>query len=99
MQEELNSSENKTDLRKAFEIMVKFHSTFQCQSEKYEGCVRLAIELFQDTFHDKIVQLMLQLPQDLKIEGSDQLYWSSPKRFPTPLQLSLLDEQMLLFVK
>jgi len=46
-----------------------------------QSCLQLAVDMFQDLFHNKILQLTHTFPEDHKNEAG-QLFWSSVKRFP-----------------
>ena len=59
--------------------------------KKYETCVELAIDIFQDVFNYQIKQLLTAFPPDHVIEDTGKLFWSGLKRVPTALELNLND--------
>jgi len=63
----------------------------------FEMCTRLAVQEFQDKFHDSIEQLLHTFPVDHKTsEGT--LFWSGPKRPPTAIKFDAADSLHLEFV-
>lgn len=59
--------------------------------KKYEVCVELAIDIFQDVFNYQIKQLLTAFPPDHIVEDTGKPFWSGLKRVPTPLELNLND--------
>merc|ERR1719456_1290832 len=66
-------------------------------SATFEMCTRLAVQEFQDKFHDSISQLLHTFPVDHKTsEGT--LFWSGPKRPPSAIKFDATDSLHLEFV-
>lgn len=63
-----------------------------------QNLVNIGRQLFQDIFHDQIVQLLYCFPRDYKRDDG-QLFWSSPKRCPTEIKFDADDDIHFLFVK
>lgn len=60
-------------------------------------CVKFAVLEFQDKFHDSIAQLLHTFPVDhTTSEGA--LFWSGPKRAPTPIKFDPKDELHISYV-
>ena len=53
--------------------------------KKYEVCVELAIDIFQDVFNYQIKQLLTAFPPDHIVEDTGKPFWSGLKRVPTAL--------------
>lgn len=67
------------------------------RSASFEMCTHMAIQEFQDKFHDSIVQLLHTFPVDHKTsEGT--LFWSGPKRPPAPIKFDPADQLHVDFV-
>ena len=65
--------------------------------EKFEKCVALAVKEFTTRFDHSIAQLIHTFPLDHRTtEGN--LFWSGPKRPPTPIRFDANDETHLSFV-
>jgi len=63
----------------------------------FADCVRWARLLFQDNYHNSIKQLLFNFPAD-STTSSGQLFWSGPKRCPTPLIFDTANETHVDFV-
>jgi len=62
----------------------------QQRSGSFDMCIQFAVLEFQEKFHDSIAQLLHTFPLDHKTsEGA--LFWSGPKRAPTPIQFDASD--------
>lgn len=59
--------------------------------ESYEDCIAWARRKFEDYFHDRIVQLTFTFPKDSRT-STGAPFWSPPKRFPTAIAFSKVDE-------
>ena len=59
--------------------------------------MELAKTMFADVFHNMIAQLLYSFPLEHKTEGG-QLFWSGPKRPPTPIVFDGEDPTHLDFV-
>ena len=57
----------------------------------FDGCVQLAVDLFQLHFCRHIRTLQEQHPEDKKLDDG-RLFWSPPKRFPTAVELDLTED-------
>jgi ubiquitin-activating enzyme E1 len=67
------------------------------QATKFAKCVELAVNEFTSRFDHSISQLIHTFPLDHRTtEGA--LFWSGPKRPPTPIKFNAGDEQHLNFV-
>jgi ubiquitin-activating enzyme E1 len=56
----------------------------------HKTCIKLAREMFQDTFYNMIAQLLHSFPPDHKVE-SGQLFWSGLKRLPKTVKYDATD--------
>mmetsp|Transcript_12121 Transcript_12121/g.10436 ORF Transcript_12121/g.10436 Transcript_12121/m.10436 type:complete len:296 (+) Transcript_12121:1580-2467(+) len=63
----------------------------------HQTCIKLARDLFQDTFHNMIAQLLYTFPPEHKTE-SGQLFWSGLKRLPKTLNFDPEDETHVNFI-
>jgi len=63
----------------------------------FEKCVELARFKFGEFFHDKVAQLLYTFPPDAK-NRDGSLFWSGPKRVPTPVVFDKNDETHINFV-
>jgi ubiquitin-activating enzyme E1 len=79
-------------LEKVVEVLV----TERCTS--FEDCISWARRKFQEQFHDRIAQLVFTFPEDAKT-STGSLFWSPPKRFPTPLIFDAADPAHAAFVQ
>ena len=69
----------------------------ESSEEKFEKCVALAVKEFTTRFDHSIAQLIHTFPLDHRTtEGN--LFWSGPKRPPTPIRFDANDETHLSFV-
>lgn len=67
------------------------------RSANFDMCIKMAVQEFQDKYHDSIVQLLHTFPVDHKTsEGT--LFWSGPKRPPAPIKFDASDQLHLDFV-
>ena len=64
----------------------------------YTDCLDAARILFQEWFHDKVVQLTRTFPEDA-VTSSGNKFWSAPKRFPKPLAFNPADEATRAFTQ
>lgn len=53
-----------------------------------EDCVHWARNYWEDQYSNQIQQLLFNFPQD-QLTASGQLFWSGPKRCPTPLKFTI----------
>ena len=58
------------------------------QNPAPEMYVKYARDFFQANFDDTIAELVALFPEDAKTKDGN-LFWTSPKRFPTPLQFDV----------
>jgi len=58
--------------------------------DNFEDCVAWARLTWQDLFHNQIAQLLHNFPKD-QVTSSGNLFWSGPKRCPTPLVFNVED--------
>ena len=63
----------------------------------FRNCMQFAADEFIDKFDHQIAQLLHTFPADHK-NAEGQLFWSGPKRAPTPLKLNPQDPLHLEFV-
>lgn len=63
-----------------------------------QSLVNIGRQLFQDIFHDQIVQLLYCFPRDAVREDGN-LFWSAPKRCPTEIPFDADDEMHFLFIR
>lgn len=67
------------------------------ENASHDTCITLAREMFQDTFHNMIAQLLHTFPPDHKTE-SGQLFWSGLKRLPKILDYDPNDKTHAEFI-
>ncbi|PRW20689.1 Ubiquitin-activating enzyme E1 2 isoform A [Chlorella sorokiniana] len=79
-------------LEKVVEVLV----TERCGS--FEECVAWARRKFQQQFYDRIAQLVYTFPEDAKT-STGALFWSPPKRFPSPVVFSAADPSHAAFIQ
>ncbi|KAK4274841.1 hypothetical protein QN277_018011 [Acacia crassicarpa] len=65
--------------------------------ETFEDCITWARLKFEDYFANRVKQLIYTFPEDAATSTGTP-FWSAPKRFPHPLQLSTSDPGHLHFV-
>ncbi|PSC67218.1 Ubiquitin-activating enzyme E1 2 [Micractinium conductrix] len=82
--------------RQQLEKLVEVLVSERCQS--FEDCIAWARRKFQQQFHDRIAQLVFTFPEDAKT-STGALFWSPPKRFPTPLTFTPSDPSHAAFVQ
>lgn len=80
------------NLEKAAECLL----TSRCST--YDECVAWARLKFQDSFHDKIAQLVFTFPEDATTSTGSP-FWSAPKRFPHALNFSTQDASNLQLIR
>jgi len=64
----------------------------------FEQCVHWARKLFEEEYHNKIVQLLTVFPPD-SLTSSGTPFWSGPKRAPVPIKFSSNDETHMEFIE
>lgn len=64
----------------------------------FEDAVSWSRKKFQQQFHDRIAQLIFTFPEDAKT-STGALFWSAPKRFPTPLEFNPEDPSHASFIQ
>ncbi|XVE58986.1 hypothetical protein DITRI_Ditri05aG0007800 [Diplodiscus trichospermus] len=65
--------------------------------ETFQDCITWARLRFEDYFVNRVKQLIYTFPEDAAT-STGAPFWSAPKRFPQPLQLSAADPSHLQFV-
>ena len=65
---------------------------------KYESCVRMAREVFDDYFNFHIRDLLHMFPIDHK-NNDGQPFWSGPKRAPSPIVFDSSNDTHVTFVQ
>ncbi|KAK2982725.1 hypothetical protein RJ640_025141, partial [Escallonia rubra] len=65
--------------------------------ETFEDCITWGRLRFEDYFSNRVKQLIFTFPEDAAT-STGAPFWSAPKRFPQPLQLSTADPSHLHFV-
>ncbi|XP_011003623.1 PREDICTED: ubiquitin-activating enzyme E1 1-like isoform X1 [Populus euphratica] len=65
--------------------------------ETFQDCITWARLRFEDYFADRVKQLIFTFPEDAST-STGAPFWSAPKRFPHPLQFSVVDPSHLHFV-
>jgi len=60
------------------------------RSSPFEMCAKFAVLEFQDKFHDSISQLLHTFPRD-HVTSESTLFWSGPKRPPSPIKFDAND--------
>lgn len=65
--------------------------------ETFQDCITWARLKFEDYFSNRVKQLIFTFPEDAAT-STGAPFWSAPKRFPHPLQLSSVDPSHLHFV-
>ncbi|XP_062172373.1 ubiquitin-activating enzyme E1 1 isoform X2 [Alnus glutinosa] len=65
--------------------------------ETFQDCITWARLKFEDYFANRVKQLIYTFPEDAAT-STGAPFWSAPKRFPRPLQLSTADPSHLHFV-
>ncbi|KAJ4725523.1 putative Ubiquitin-activating enzyme E1 [Melia azedarach] len=66
--------------------------------ETFQDCITWARLKFEDYFVNRVKQLIYTFPEDAAT-STGAPFWSAPKRFPHPLQLSTSDPSHLHFIK
>ena len=66
------------------------------QAHGFDGCVQLAVALFELHYDSRIRTLQEQHPADKTLDDG-RLFWSPPKKFPTAISLALEDEDGVVF--
>jgi ubiquitin-activating enzyme E1 len=66
-------------------------------SATHESCIKLARDIFQDTFYNMIASLLHTFPADHKTEAG-QLFWSGLKRLPQAIEFDPKDNTHVEFV-
>ncbi|KAL4450533.1 hypothetical protein ABPG77_000889, partial [Micractinium sp. CCAP 211/92] len=79
-------------LEKVVEVLV----TERCGS--FEECIAWARRKFQQQFYDRIAQLVFTFPEDAKT-STGALFWSPPKRFPSPVVFDQADPAHAAFIQ
>ncbi|KAI8989381.1 ubiquitin-activating emzyme E1 [Pilobolus umbonatus] len=67
------------------------------RAESFDDCIRWARLKFEDLFSNTIRQLLFNFPVDA-VTSTGQLFWSGPKRAPTPLVFDVNNRAHLDFV-
>ncbi|KAH6765703.1 ubiquitin-activating enzyme 1 [Perilla frutescens var. hirtella] len=65
--------------------------------ESFQDCITWARLKFEDYFANRVKQLTFTFPEDAAT-STGAPFWSAPKRFPRPLQLSTSDPSHLHFI-
>ncbi|GFZ13322.1 ubiquitin-activating enzyme 1 [Actinidia rufa] len=65
--------------------------------ETFQDCITWARLKFEDYFANRVKQLIFTFPEDAAT-STGAPFWSAPKRFPQPLQLSTADLSHLHFI-
>ncbi|CAL5424626.1 unnamed protein product [Camellia sinensis] len=65
--------------------------------ETFQDCITWARLKFEDYFANRVKQLIFTFPEDAAT-STGAPFWSAPKRFPQPLQLSTADPSHLHFI-
>ncbi|XP_057488068.1 ubiquitin-activating enzyme E1 1-like [Actinidia eriantha] len=65
--------------------------------ETFQDCIAWARLKFEDYFANRVKQLIFTFPEDAAT-STGAPFWSAPKRFPQPLQLSTADLSHLHFI-
>lgn len=84
-------------LKEKLEVIKKILEIHQGH-EHPQPFVDFARQLFQDTFHDQLSQLLHAFPRDYK-DDKGHLFWSSPKRPPYEINFDLNDDMHFMFIK
>ncbi|KAF9982725.1 hypothetical protein BGZ65_002560 [Modicella reniformis] len=63
----------------------------------FEECITWARILFEEQFNNNIQQLLFNFPRD-SVTSSGTLFWSPPKRAPTPLEFNMDDPSHMDFI-
>jgi ubiquitin-activating enzyme E1 len=82
-------------LRARLETIQKYSKYLEHPTQ--ETCITLAREMFQDTFHNIIAQLLYNCPPEQKTE-SGQLFWSGIKRCPQAVNFDTKDPVHVEFI-
>ena len=85
------------NLKEKLEVLEKI-ATIWNEGVSAQSLVNFARQLFQDIFHDQIVQLLHCFPRDY-VDDKGHIFWSSPKRPPYEIQFDGNDEMHLAFIK
>jgi ubiquitin-activating enzyme E1 len=80
-----------------FETMDRF-LTIYMEKITLQSLVNFARQIFQDIFHDQIVQLLHCFPRDY-VDKEGNKFWSSPKRPPHAIVFDVNDEMNFTFIK
>lgn len=79
------------------ETMETLEKAIKQKPNSFEDCISWARLLFQDYFHNQIVQLLFNFPPD-QVTSMGALFWSGPKRCPKKIVFDANDELHLDFV-
>lgn len=67
------------------------------KATSFDDCIQWARNLFQENYSNQIRQLLFNFPSD-STTTSGALFWSGPKRCPTPLNFDASNDTHLDFV-
>lgn len=87
----------KADPRPSKLEMKKYLKLLTLQADTYEHCLELAKKKFISYFRNSILQLLYQYPPDHK-EEDGRLFWTLPRRVPTPTEFDPNNEDHFNFV-
>lgn len=82
-------------IRARFETVNKISNYLE--SASHESCVKLARDIFQDTFYNMIASLLHTFPAEHKTEAG-QLFWSGLKRLPQAIEFNPSDKTHVEFI-
>ena len=91
----LGSAGNSTVQKDKLEKIKLFISVMKRAS--FDECIKIARQMLQDQFHNNIAQLLHNFPADYATKDGT-LFWSGPKRAPTPCEFDINDETHLEYV-
>eukprot|EP00268_Persea_americana_P018202 TRINITY_DN1900_c0_g1_i7.p1 TRINITY_DN1900_c0_g1~~TRINITY_DN1900_c0_g1_i7.p1 ORF type:complete len:1072 (-),score=180.51 TRINITY_DN1900_c0_g1_i7:554-3769(-) len=81
--------------RNNLERVIECLDTERC--ETFQDCITWARLKFEDYYANRVKQLTFTFPED-SVTSTGAPFWSAPKRFPQPLQLSSTDPSHLRFI-
>ena len=90
------STQNQISKLTHIEELLRIVIDTSSKEERFEKCVRLAVKEFTARFDHSISQLIHTFPLDHRTTDGN-LFWSGPKRPPTPIRFDAKDETHLNF--
>ncbi|KAG8063770.1 hypothetical protein GUJ93_ZPchr0003g18187 [Zizania palustris] len=81
----------------ARELLERVCECLDKRCDKFEDCITWARLKFEEYFSNRVKQLTFIFPEEA-VTSTTALFWSAPKRFPRPLQFSVVDSSHVHFI-